>query len=79
MKTGRYAGGTIGRLGGYIHSLNLVLGKADAIEGESVRIFENSRLISVDTGPQSRPDQSRIGQGKLCFSLRQCLNWQSSV
>lgn len=51
VKTDRYVGGMIDRLGGHIHPLNLVLGEAAAVEALGGRIFENSRAISVDTGP----------------------------
>lgn len=50
VKTGRYAGGMIDRLGGHIHPLNLVLGEAMAFEVMGGRIYENSRVISVETG-----------------------------
>ncbi len=46
----RYVGGMIDRKGGHIHPLNLVEGEARAAEGLGVQIFENSRVIDVDTG-----------------------------
>lgn len=50
VKTDRYAGGMIDRLGGHIHPLNLVLGEARAFESLGGRIFENSRVVSLDMG-----------------------------
>jgi len=49
-KTDLYVGGMIDRLGGHIHPLNMVLGEARAVEGLGGRIFENSRVVSVDAG-----------------------------
>lgn len=50
VKSDRYAGGMIDRLGGHIHPLNYVLGEASAIESRNGRIFENSRVLAVDKG-----------------------------
>ncbi|MBA4785270.1 MAG: FAD-binding oxidoreductase [Rhizobiales bacterium] len=50
VKTDRYAGGMIDRLGGHIHPLNLVLGEAAAVESLGGRIFEGSRVTGVETG-----------------------------
>jgi gamma-glutamylputrescine oxidase len=52
VKTDRYAGGMIDRLGGHIHPLDLVLGEAAAAEGLGAEIFEGSRVIAVDMGLQ---------------------------
>jgi gamma-glutamylputrescine oxidase len=51
VKTDRYVGGLIDRLSGHIHPLNLVQGEAAAVESLGGRIFENSRVTAVDTGP----------------------------
>jgi gamma-glutamylputrescine oxidase len=48
VRTDRYAGGMIDKLGGHIHPLNLVLGEAAAVESLGGRIFEGSRVIGVD-------------------------------
>lgn len=48
VKTDRYAGGMIDRLGGHIHPLNLVLGEARAFEQLGGRIFERSRVLQMD-------------------------------
>ncbi|MBT9371870.1 FAD-binding oxidoreductase [Rhizobium sp. CSW-27] len=53
VRTDRYAGGMIDRLGGHIHPLNLVLGEAAAVEGLGGRIFEGSRAISLEEGTTS--------------------------
>ena len=50
VKSDRYAGGMIDRLGGHIHPLNYVLGEAAAVEKLGGRIFENSRVIGVEKG-----------------------------
>ena len=50
VKTERYAGGMIDRLGGHIHPLNLVLGEAAAAESLGCRIFEGSRVIGLAMG-----------------------------
>jgi len=44
----RYVGGLIDHLGGHIHPLNLVLGEASALERLGGRIFDQSRVTSVD-------------------------------
>ena len=51
VATDRYVGGLIDPLGGHVHPLNLVLGEAAAFEGLGGRIYEHSRVVSVDTGP----------------------------
>ena len=58
----RYAGGMIDTLGGHIHPLNYVLGEAAAIESLGGRIFENSRVLSVDKGPSP---SVRTAKGKV--------------
>ncbi len=50
VKSDRYAGGMIDRFGGHIHPLNYVLGEAAALEKLGGRIFENSRVIAVESG-----------------------------
>ncbi len=50
VKSDRYVGGMIDKLGGHIHPLNLVLGEAAAVESLGGRIFENSRVTGVDFG-----------------------------
>jgi len=50
VRTDRYAGGMIDRLGGHIHPLNLVLGEAAAAERLGAQIFEGSRAIALEDG-----------------------------
>ncbi|MHB0954015.1 MAG: NAD(P)/FAD-dependent oxidoreductase [Allorhizobium sp.] len=50
VKTDRYVGGMIDKLGGHIHPLNLVLGEAAEVESLGGRIYENSRVTAVDMG-----------------------------
>ncbi|RWM38709.1 FAD-binding oxidoreductase [Mesorhizobium sp.] len=47
VKSKRYVGGMIDRMGGHIHPLNLVLGEAAAAEQLGARIFENSRVVQL--------------------------------
>ncbi|EKF59027.1 gamma-glutamylputrescine oxidoreductase [Agrobacterium albertimagni AOL15] len=51
-KTDRYVGGMIDRHGGHIHPLDLVLGEAAAAESLGAKIFEKSKVVHLDTGPQ---------------------------
>ena len=51
VKTERYIGGLIDRQGGHLHPLNLVQGEAAAVESLGGRIFEDSRVLAVDSGP----------------------------
>ena len=51
VTTDAYVGGMIDHLSGHIHPLNLVQGEADAAESLGARIFENSPVTAVDTGP----------------------------
>src|SRR5688572_25269651 len=59
----RYVGGLIDRSGGHMHPLNLVLGEAAALEKLGGRIFERSRVTSVDTGvrPVARTAVGAVG------------------
>ncbi|RUU95182.1 FAD-binding oxidoreductase [Mesorhizobium sp. M1A.F.Ca.IN.020.03.2.1] len=47
VKSKRYVGGMIDRMGGHIHPLNLVLGEAAAAEQLGARIVENSRVVRL--------------------------------
>jgi gamma-glutamylputrescine oxidase len=51
VTTDVYVGGMIDHLSGHIHPLNLVQGEAAAVESLGGRIFENSPVVAVDTGP----------------------------
>ena len=48
VRTDAYVGGMIDHSGGQMHPLNLALGEADAVEQLGGRIFEHSRVTSVD-------------------------------
>ncbi len=50
VKSERYIGGLIDHLSGHLHPLNLVQGEAAAVESLNGRIFEELRVISVETG-----------------------------
>ncbi len=58
----RYVGGLVDHLGGHIHPLNLVLGEARALESLGGRIFENARVVAVDTGarPSARTENGIV-------------------
>ena len=47
-----YFGGTLDMGGGHLHPLNYALGLARAAAGAGVRIFENSRVLSLTPGPR---------------------------
>jgi gamma-glutamylputrescine oxidase len=49
-----YIGGLLDRRGGQLHPLNLVLGEAAALESLGGKVFENSRVISIDQGDKPR-------------------------
>ncbi len=46
--TGLYIGGMLDKRGGHIHSMNLVLGQAGALESLGGKIFEQSRVIHIE-------------------------------
>ncbi|WP_117190884.1 NAD(P)/FAD-dependent oxidoreductase [Rhizobium terrae] len=68
VKTERYAGGMIDRLGGHVHPLDLVLGEAAAVESLGGRIFEGSRVIGLDMGEKPRVRTER-GSVKASYVL----------
>jgi len=68
VRTERYVGGLIDRLGGHLHPLNLVQGEAAAAESLGARIFEDSRVISVDIGV-SPVVKTRLGEVHAKFVL----------
>ncbi len=51
VATDAYVGGVIDEGSGQLHPLNYALGLARAAESLGVRIFEESRVTAVDTGP----------------------------
>jgi gamma-glutamylputrescine oxidase len=52
VKADHYVGGMIDRHGGHIHPLDLVLGEAAAVESLGGKIFENSKVIELNTSAQ---------------------------
>lgn len=50
VTTSRYLGGLLDHKGGHLHPLNLVQGEAAAVERLGGRIFEDSRVIAVESG-----------------------------
>jgi len=50
VTSSRYVGGLLDLKGGHLHPLNLVQGEAAAVESLGGRIFEDSRVVAVDTG-----------------------------
>lgn len=50
VKSDRYVGGMIDRIGGHIHPLNLVLGEAAAFESLGGKVFEKSRVTGLEMG-----------------------------
>jgi gamma-glutamylputrescine oxidase len=65
VRTDRYAGGMIDRLGGHIHPLNLVLGEAGAVEALGGRIFEGSRVTAIENGPAGGRSRVRTAGGAV--------------
>ncbi|MDD9900634.1 MAG: FAD-binding oxidoreductase [Alphaproteobacteria bacterium] len=49
-----YCGGLLDKRGGHIHPLNLALGEAAALESLGGKIFEKSRVLSIDTGTKPK-------------------------
>jgi gamma-glutamylputrescine oxidase len=62
VASARYVGGLLDPLGGHLHPLNLVQGEAAAVESQGGRIFENSRVLDVETGahPVVRTAQGEV-------------------
>ena len=62
VASARYVGGLLDPLGGHLHPLNLVQGEAAAVESLGGRIFENSRVVEVETGanPVVRTAQGEV-------------------
>lgn len=59
VRSDRYVGGMVDRLGGHIHPLDLVLGQAAAVERLGGRIFENSRVTAVEMGARPRVSSAK--------------------
>ncbi len=62
VASARYVGGLLDPLGGHLHPLNLVQGEAASVESLGGRIFENSRVLEMETGTQPvvRTEQGEV-------------------
>ncbi|WP_392664480.1 NAD(P)/FAD-dependent oxidoreductase [Amaricoccus sp. B4] len=62
--------------GGHVHSLNLLLGEAQALASHGARIFENSPVISVDYGDRItvRTNAGKVTASKLLWACDSFLN-----
>lgn len=71
-----YAGGIKHMGGGHVHSLNLLLGEAQALTGLGARIFENSPAVSVEYGDRItvRTNAGRVRAQKLLWACDGFLN-----
>lgn len=71
-----YAGGIKHMGGGHVHSLNLLLGEAQALTGLGGRIFENSPAVSVEYGDRItvRTNAGRVRAQKLLWACDGFLN-----
>ncbi len=70
VTSARYVGGLLDPLGGHLHPLNLVQGEAAAVELLGGRIFENSRVLDVETGAQAggAHGPGRGASAAMCWS-----------
>lgn len=71
-----YAGGLKHMGGGHVHSLNLLLGEAQALTSHGARIFENSPAISVDYGKRItvHTNAGKVTASKLLWACDSFLN-----
>lgn len=71
-----YAGGIKHMGGGHVHSLNLLLGEAQALVGLGARIFENSPAVTVEYGDRItvRTDAGSVRASKLLWACDSFLN-----
>lgn len=62
VHTDRYIGGSIDHGGGHMHSLNLALGEAAAIESHGGKIYEHSPVVKIERGasPIVYTEQGRV-------------------
>jgi len=62
--------------GGHVHSLNLLLGEAQALVGHGARIFENSQVVSVEYGDRItvRTNAGSVRASKLLWACDSFLN-----
>lgn len=71
-----YAGGLKHMGGGHVHSLNLLLGEAQALTGLGARIYENSPAIAVEYGARItvRTNAGSVRAQKLLWACDSFLN-----
>lgn len=71
-----YAGGLYDPGSGHLHPLNYALGLADACAAAGVRIFEGSRVVTIDTGPRpgATTDRGRVRARLLVLAGNAYLN-----
>ncbi|CAM3944215.1 NAD(P)/FAD-dependent oxidoreductase [Paracoccus yeei] len=71
-----YAGAIKHMGGGHVHSLNLLLGEAQALAGHGARIFENSPAVSVEYGERItvRTNAGSVRAQKLLWACDGFLN-----
>lgn len=62
VHTDQYIGGSIDHGGGHMHSLNLALGEAAAIESHGGKIYEHSPVVNIERGasPIVHTEQGRV-------------------
>ncbi|VTR55461.1 Gamma-glutamylputrescine oxidoreductase [Serratia fonticola] len=62
--------------GGHVHSLNLLLGEAQALSGYGVKIFENSNVLNVEYGPRItvRTAMGSVRANKMLWACNGFLN-----
>ena len=62
VHTDEYIGGSIDHGGGHMHSLNLALGEAAAIESHGGKIYEQSPVVKIESGttPIVHTEQGRV-------------------
>ena len=67
LATSRYHGGLIDRRSGHLHPLKLVMGEARAASELGVRIFEDTRAVSISGGakPHVITEKGRIDAGTI--------------
>lgn len=71
-----YHSGLLHMGGGHVHSLNLLLGEAQALAGYGVQIFEFSPALQVSYGPRVkvRTPKGSVTAGKLLWACDSFLN-----
>ncbi|MEH6581369.1 MAG: FAD-binding oxidoreductase [Halioglobus sp.] len=65
-----YCGGLYNPGNGHLHPLNLCIGEARAAEGLGARIFEQSRVVTIEDGarPRVRTDQGSVSAKQIVLA-----------